>query len=444
MDAALRLLREGVTDTGEAPLLLLEDSLAAVGGPAIFLQVLGELAMCMANGRAQAHALTLVALERPPTDYQQLLSLQGLAHGQLRIVDCFSDPYGWLRPTGAQPLLREAVEDHVPAISLAGVLQQPCGLQALQQDIMHGAIALAATAAQAGQPGTVQPRQCVVVDSLSKLLDSFGTTAVGQWLHQLQSSARTSSLLCAVHADLHTPDALSTLQYLASGAVQLQPLSQLECRLGAAPKQSASSAGVAAAPVEGTWPHGRVAVRLKRRAGRVRTEAQLYHVLPGGSLGAGAVAFWDVPATMASAQAALPEAVAAATTATSVETSTPAVTNAALPAAANPDKVPAGGMRAPQGDSAAAGLAAHVEGGMRLSLTQEEEEARRRVQLPYEHQGQSTAYQTGDFRDYLPPAAGGHVTTGSGTARKLGHILYVRDSASEHDSDEDPDDDLDL
>ncbi len=29
-----------------------------------------------------------------------------------------------------------------------------------------------------------------------------------------------------------------------------------------------------------------------------------------------------------------------------------------------------------------------MEGGMRLSLTPEEEEARRRVQLPYEHQGE--------------------------------------------------------
>lgn len=135
-----------------------------------------------------------------------------------------------------------------------------------------------------------------------------------------------------------------------------------------------------------------------------------------------------------------------------------------------------------------------MEGGMRLSLTTEEEEARRRVQLPYEHQGkvgcgagsccpffvadngrvqqcmcavgrkmtptsppdacvlvmpmrclpQGAAYQTGDWRDYLPPEAGGRGAAGGGSGRRLGHILYVRDSGSEHDSDEDPDDDLDL
>ena len=41
MDAALRSLREGAADAAApAPLLLLEDSLAALGGPAVLLQVI--------------------------------------------------------------------------------------------------------------------------------------------------------------------------------------------------------------------------------------------------------------------------------------------------------------------------------------------------------------------------------------------------------------------
>lgn len=72
----------------------------------------------------------------------------------------------------------------------------------------------------------------------------------------------------------------------------------------------------------------------------------------------------------------------------------------------------------------------------------QERRARQAVILPYEHQGSGRIYQTGDFRDYLPHAAGGQ---GKGTGEgALGHILYVRDSESEHDSDEDPDDDLDI
>lgn len=72
---------------------------------------------------------------------------------------------------------------------------------------------------------------------------------------------------------------------------------------------------------------------------------------------------------------------------------------------------------------------------------------------------QGAAYQTGDFRDYLPPEAGGRAgsrphsalsmaaggaAAAAGDAQRLGHILYVRDSSSDHDSDEDPDDDLDI
>ena len=78
-------------------------------------------------------------------------------------------------------------------------------------------------------------------------------------------------------------------------------------------------------------------------------------------------------------------------------------------------------------------------GGMRLDLSEQEQKAKTDVVLPYEHQGKhSSVYHTNDFRDYLPPEAGGH-------GNSLGHILYVRDSDSEeYDSDEDPDDDLDI
>lgn len=41
MDTALRALREGAPEPGAAaPLLLLEDSLAVLGGPAVLLQVI--------------------------------------------------------------------------------------------------------------------------------------------------------------------------------------------------------------------------------------------------------------------------------------------------------------------------------------------------------------------------------------------------------------------
>ncbi len=39
-----------------------------------------------------------------------------------------------------------------------------------------------------------------------------------------------------------------------------------------------------------------------------------------------------------------------------------------------------------------------MAGGMKLTLTAEEAAAREQVQLPYEHQGASARYQTGDYR----------------------------------------------
>ncbi|KAF5833055.1 hypothetical protein DUNSADRAFT_10761 [Dunaliella salina] len=128
----------------------------------------------------------------------------------------------------------------------------------------------------------------------------------------------------------------------------------------------------------------------------------------------------------------------------------------------------------------------------------QEREARDAVVLPYEHQGQHGQYRTSDWRDYLPPSAGGrnpanaqharHLAParpsvphpaapandnataqpdsmngpetsaqqqqagkGQAVGEALGRILYVRDSddgaASDGgllDSDEDPDDDLDI
>jgi hypothetical protein len=81
----------------------------------------------------------------------------------------------------------------------------------------------------------------------------------------------------------------------------------------------------------------------------------------------------------------------------------------------------------------------------------QEKAARDHVRLPYEHQGQGSRFQTADYRDYLPGPAGGHAgrqhpldADEQQQVSRLGHIHYVRDSEEEHDSDEDPDDDLDI
>ncbi|KAL4428190.1 hypothetical protein ABPG75_002279 [Micractinium tetrahymenae] len=425
MDLALRTLREGRADPGSpAPLLLLRDALAVVGGPALLRHAVSELAAAIVGGRAAAAALTIVSLQRPAWHYQQLCGLSGAL--DLTVVDCFADPYGWgsLAPRsqgGGIAGDRDSSASNVAP--LPGLPSAGDGLQQLQQRLLGGS-----SGSSGGSDGhsvhAQQRRQSIIVfDSLSPLLDAFSPTAVAQLLSRLAAHPSTAGLLCGLHADLHPPAVPAVVEQLAAGSLSLLPASDLERSVCAAN--------------HGRAPQGRVEARLRRRTGRVRAESQLYCID-----GSGAVAFLEPPPDLRNPAAAAEKAAAAAAAA---------------------------------GNGA---LAQQLAGGMKLSLSREEEEARQRVQLPFEHQGQGAAYQTGDWLDYLPPEAGGRSASRPGSAAgaakpapaaaaagqqpagqqaaaqgqqqqgqqqgQLGRILYVRDSGSELDSDEDPDDDLDI
>jgi hypothetical protein len=194
-------------------------------------------------------------------------------------------------------------------------------------------------------------------------------------------------------------------------------------------------------------PIGKLRVKLRRRLGRYKTESQLYSVDKDGK-----VELYGVPEGLPSVETlialnqskkkkkqqqqqlqggSLEDGEHKISNKGSNNNTTTSSTRPSLPS-----------PMASTIDAATNQLA----GGMKLSLTTEEEEARRRVQLPYEHHGEGGKWQTGDWKDYLPVVAGGrggevHSSDHSG----LGRILYVRDSdSSEPDSDEDPDDDLDI
>jgi hypothetical protein len=146
----------------------------------------------------------------------------------------------------------------------------------------------------------------------------------------------------------------------------------------------------AAAAAAAFAPDGAVTANIRRRMGRIKLEAQLFRLAGGGV-----------------------ELCAAATGA--------ALDGAAATAAPPPTAPPAPPM----------------PGGMRAELTAAERAARAGVRLPFERAGGGAA-AAADWRAALPADAGG-------TAPRLGHISYVRDSSgSEADSDEDPDDDLDI
>lgn len=240
-------------------------------------QAVSELAAAIAGGRAHASALCVLALERPATQYAQLCSLASVS---LTVVDGFSDAHGWGSLVGGRqgaPGPAASSSTGVAIVPLPGLLASPGSLQLLQQRLLT-------TLSSGGG------RHCLVVDSLSPLLDAAGPAAVARLLHALQAAPSVSCLLCGVHADLHPPAALAALEQLAAGTLQLQGASDLErslCRATGGPAGE---------------PQGRLAVRLKRASGRVRAEAQLYCLDAAG----GAV-FLKPPADALNPQAAAAE-----------------------------------------------------------------------------------------------------------------------------------------
>lgn len=236
----------------------------------MILQAVADLAEAIAAGRAQAAELVIVAMQQPAAVYQQMCSLSS---PHLTILDGFSDPYAWgsLRHAGASSGI-------VGVVRLPGLLDAQGSLDRLQQELVSL------------QRGLGRPSHCIVVDSLSPLLDRFGLAATVGLLQRLQAAPGTSCLLCALHQDVHPPQQLAAVEQLAAGTLRLAPCSELERTL------------VAAGQGPGSDPQGRLTSRLKRRTGRVRADTQLYCVD-----GSGGVSFFEPPAASAAgAQAAQP------------------------------------------------------------------------------------------------------------------------------------------
>jgi len=278
---------------------------AATLHPVPLVQAVAQLATAIALGQAQATALAVVALERPALQYQQLCSVAAV---QLTVLDGFSDPYAWASPLAGSSNSSSTSCDGGRAgwstVPLTGILAAPNGLQLMEQHLLDSSSSSGSNGA-GGQPLQVQqqPQQqrCIVFDSLSPLLHTFGAPAVAALLHRLAAAPSTSCLLAGLHADLHAPSEVAAVEQLAAGSLALQPVSELERTV------------CAAAHGAGRQPQGRLALRLKRRSGRVRAESRLYCIDA-----AGGVSFLELPPDMLSPAAVAEKAAAAAAGASGV------------------------------------------------------------------------------------------------------------------------------
>ncbi|KAL0019744.1 hypothetical protein WJX77_011084 [Trebouxia sp. C0004] len=312
----------------------------------------------------------------------------GKASLEGRVIDLFSDPFDFLRSLSCS------------GTSQAVAWRTEKGLAKLYQATVRGLSDIDGSA-EADSAGW-----CVVIDSLDHLLQHAGVREVLRFLEDLRSHSDISSVCGMIHKDLHTPQVLAALTSECTASMLLQPIQGLQKDMAAMTKG------------KHTWaPHGLLQLHLKRHTGRVRVESELYSLSQGGEI-----------ETDAAPQEVITAQLLAAHNVSRLES--------------QHDKRQEAQERQAQAEEQAGLALLTKQAGMKLTLTQKEHMARQAVVLPYEHQGAGQAYKTGDFKDYLPQAAGGS-GRGSG-AGSLGHILYVRDSASEHDSDEDPDDDLDI
>ncbi|ESQ50609.1 hypothetical protein EUTSA_v10022737mg [Eutrema salsugineum] len=235
--------------------------------------------------------------------------------------------------------------------------------------------------------GDGKTRFYVAIDSVNELLRHSSMPLVSGLLTDLRSHAQVSSLFWSLNTDLHQEKVTNALEYISTMKANLEPL----CPSSDEKRNALENLFL----VHQDFGKGRFHVRFKLRKGRVRVMSEEYHVDQMG------INFSPI----ASAETVI------------------ATTKSLLP------KVQ-----------------------FNLQLSEKERVEKEKVVLPFEHQdhGKSTEIYDGrrspaDGKMEATPLSSGELETDMVSSGKGGEIIYFRDSDDEHpDSDEDPDDDLDI
>ncbi|XP_075667894.1 elongator complex protein 5 [Castanea sativa] len=234
-----------------------------------------------------------------------------------------------------------------------------------------------------GIVGQGKVRFCVAIDSVNEILRHASISSVAGLLSNLRSNDRVSSIFWLSHSDLHEDRVTAVLEYMSSMVGSIEPLNQ---------SANGRRCNWESLPLlEHNYWKGRFHVRFKRRNGRVRVMSEEFHVEQS------AINF------------------------RSISSEDEIVNRSLLP------KVQ-----------------------FNLQLSEKEQIDRAKVVLPFEHQGTGKPIQIYDGRRSLTdgkseaePVSTGILQTNENSSK--GEIIYLRDSDDERpDSDEDPDDDLDI
>ncbi|XP_073044801.1 elongator complex protein 5 [Primulina eburnea] len=229
--------------------------------------------------------------------------------------------------------------------------------------------------------GDGKGRFMVAIDSVSEMLRLTSLTSVAVILSNLRSHDNVSCLFWLLHSDLHDNGITAALEYMSSMQASIEPMARL------VDEQRRNSENISW--MEQNLRRGKFCVRLKRRNGRVRVMHEELRVEKSG-IKFSPVSFED--------------------------------------------------------DLISQSIVPKVQ--FNLQLSEKERNDRAKVVLPFEHQGNGKNIQIYDGRKPLDAGEEGLKNASErvqATDPSKGEIIYFRDSDDEMpDSDEDPDDDLDI
>ncbi|XP_058087080.1 elongator complex protein 5 isoform X2 [Magnolia sinica] len=361
-ESICRVLRDGCLEGEHAPALTIKDSVHIPFGSHAFNYILCHLSSNISALRSQARGLVLVAFDRSPSFYFDLLKSRGInADKWIQILDCYSDPLGWKdRLVGPGSCAKFSAERRVTPFKDVRDMEK---LFTSIIDLGRGVV----------EQGKV--RFSVAIDSVSAMLRHASLPSISGLLSNLRSN------------DLHEVRAVASVEYMSSIVASLEPLIQ------SMDGQQSHSGNLLL--LEQNSRGGKFNVRMKRRNGRVRVICEEFHMEQAG------IKF------------------------VAVSSGNVVINQTLLP------KVQ-----------------------FNLQLSEKERVDRANVILPFEHQENGKAEQIYDgrrslsedqsdphpIRSVLPDS---QLITEANSGK--GEIHYIRDSDDEQlDSDEDPDDDLDI
>uniref|UniRef100_A0A0D9VQV7 Elongator complex protein 5 n=1 Tax=Leersia perrieri TaxID=77586 RepID=A0A0D9VQV7_9ORYZ len=382
-EAAVRCLRDGRLDGEHAPALAVASTLQC--GPfaaRAMLHLAAAVASQAAAGKAQARGLVIVAFDRSPEVYLNFMRRRGLDEKSLNRCVRILDCYS--DPIGwKQKIISEQQEEC--SVDMCSTNKENVTIFRSVKDVDK--VMCSTVDLGRGFEGEGKIYFSVAVDSISSMLRHASVSSISSFLSNLRSHDQISSIFWLIHSDLHEPKISRAFECLSTMVASLEPA------VVDSVHEEEITGNVSS--LEENYSKAKFNFRLKRRNGRVKHLYEELHA-EGNDVG-----FVSAP---------------------SISTE---VNQSLLP------KVQ-----------------------FNLELSDKERNDKANVVLPFEHQGKGEPIRIYDGRRSLQEAQQDTNLTASSlldevklpkSAAPKGEIHYIRDSDDEQpDSDEDPDDDLDI